>query len=383
MALAASDYPLPRRVHAGTAFDAESGTYDHNNDEDGGGVEGSPSAILVNYFLNSHGGAHAFQCVCSLLASSAAVASLLVSVFLRNKNFNSNLYMTQLVLLKRTMIFACAKHITGLLGASILAAKAIPEVGLSKARIWMKQLARDPISHYIFYTACILLWLTSGSRASTLNGSSQAAQFVFSAVRLPWIPFVLVGPVLIRETLSTLLVILDVLVLCSTSRSKSGASNDSKSQSIQNLLHMAQMAIDITISLIVTPRRWRSADAASRQELLAKFSSKMSLVLEVVVGLVMVFDAIGRLTQFLFGTSFLNSSIGGGAKAKLGLFVVIQRLAITCFYIQFLSTRKRHVADLTTSARGGTAHLPFHVSDTLLDPRAAMGLETTVAMTSP
>lgn len=384
MALAASDYPRPRRVHAGTAVEAEIGTDDQNNNDDGGGVEGSPSSILVNYFLKSHGGAHAFQCVCSFLASSAAVASLFVSVFLTNKNPKSNLHATQLVLLKRTMIFACVKHVTGLLGASILAAKAIPEVGLSKARIWMKQLARDPISHYIFYTACILLWLSSGSTVSALDGTTQLAQIVFSAARLPWIPFVLVGPVLIRETGSSLLVILDVLILCSTSRSKSTASSDSHSQSTQKLLRMTQRAIDMAMSLLVTPRRWRSADAASRQQGLAKFSSKLSLVLEVVVGFVMVFDAIGRLIQFVFGTSFLNLSIGGGANAKPGLFIVVERLAITCFYMQFLLTRKQHVANLAISARGGTAHLPFYVLDLLLDPRAAMGLvETTLTRSSP
>eukprot|EP00566_Odontella_aurita_P022677 CAMPEP_0113581416 /NCGR_PEP_ID=MMETSP0015_2-20120614/31286_1 /TAXON_ID=2838 /ORGANISM="Odontella" /LENGTH=141 /DNA_ID=CAMNT_0000485853 /DNA_START=48 /DNA_END=470 /DNA_ORIENTATION=- /assembly_acc=CAM_ASM_000160 len=54
---------------------------DAGDDEDsgiGGGVEASPTAVLANYFLRTHGGAHGVQCLLSLLSVAAGVAALLV-----------------------------------------------------------------------------------------------------------------------------------------------------------------------------------------------------------------------------------------------------------------------------------------------------------------
>ena len=45
--------------------------------EDASGVEASPSAVLVNYFLKSHGGVHRLQSACSLLSTLFGIEALL------------------------------------------------------------------------------------------------------------------------------------------------------------------------------------------------------------------------------------------------------------------------------------------------------------------
>ena len=353
---------LSRSTSSGTSEETETQLAAAAVEEDDGGVEGSPTAVLVSYFLKSHGGAHALQCICSLLASSAAMASLVVPSKSR----------MQLVLLKRTMMFAMIKHVSGLLGASVVAAKAIPNVGLRKARVWMEQLARDPVSQYVFYTACMLLWLSSIN--NNTPSTAPFAGIVLSAERFPWIPFVIVGPILLREVVSTMLVISDVLVLWVTSSTcnESGGEDDSvinsTAQTMQMILAMSQKPINIIMCLLFTPSRWQAADSATRQELLAKLTSKVSLSLEIVVGLVMLADIVGRMVQFLFGTA---------SGVKPSFLSVVQRLICVRLYLQFLWVRRRKTSRLATKIRGGSARLPFYVLDVLLDPRAAMGLQST------
>ena len=78
----------------------------------------------MNYFLKSHGGAHAIQCLCSALASLAGMAALVVKP-------TSPMRIT---LLQRTMLFAMMKHVSGLLASSVVAAKAIPEANVQNVR---------------------------------------------------------------------------------------------------------------------------------------------------------------------------------------------------------------------------------------------------------
>jgi hypothetical protein len=44
------------------------------------------------------------------------------------------------------MLFAMVKHVSGLLATTFLTARAIPDVGFREARVWMEQLAIDPVS---------------------------------------------------------------------------------------------------------------------------------------------------------------------------------------------------------------------------------------------
>lgn len=353
-----------------TTTSANNPLYANDDDEDGGGVEGSPASVLVNYFLKSHGGAHALQCLCSLLASSAGVASLALS---SSKQYPR----MKVTLLKRTMLFAMIKHVSGLFAAVLVAARAIPEVGLRKSRMWMEQLALDPVSQYIFYAACVLLWLPSTSPASASSGRMQnLVMFSPDETKLPWITAILVGPILLREIVSTILVISDVLVLwvtTSTTPSMDESEKDGNGQRnvqvVQTLLQIGRSTTNAFMSLLVTPTTWRSADPAMRQQILAKLTSQVSLILEVLVGVIMLLDAIGRVGQWIFGTA----TVGDDHKP---LFLdVVKRLICARIYLQFLWRRKRKIHKLVTNIRGGSSQLPFHVLDILMDPFKSMGLE--------
>lgn len=349
-ALGASD----RRRFDGIASDKSL-----EEDVDDGGMEGSPTSVLVSYFLKSHGGAHALQCLCSLLASSAGFAAL----FFPTKN------PMKLVLLKRTMLFAMTKHVSGLFAAALLAARAIPEVGLRKARVWMEQLALDPVSQYVFYAACVLLWLPSSS-------AGIQKLLIVPVEKVSWVFLVLLGPILLREAVSTVLVISDVLVLWATSSSSVGAIDmedekanvtQQKVEAIQKLLQMSQSLVNAFMSLLVTPSKWRSADPAMRQQILAKLTSQISLALEVSVGAIFAIDAFFRSCQFVFGVTAPTN--------KPTFLEVVKRLICARIYIQFLWTRKRKINKLVTNIRGGSAQLPFYILDILIDPRSSMGLE--------
>jgi hypothetical protein len=301
--------------------------------EDGGGVEAAPTSVLANYFLKSHGGAHAVQCACSLLATVSAMGALLVPT--------SPL---RVMLIKRSMLFAMTKHVSGLLAATSMTATAIPEVGLRKARVWVKKLAQDPVSQYIFYSALILIWLPS----------SQKAWWLESPLTSRLAPGVLLGPILLREATSTAFVISDILILLTTSGGKANA---------PRILQIGQSLHDAFMSVLVTPSVWKSANAQHRQEILAKLASRTSLILELCVGLLLSMDAAMSLCEFSF------------QPARPPFRHVLKRLLCARLYLNFLWVRRRKIVKLGSQLRGGAAQFPFRVLDVMLDPKSSMGLE--------
>jgi len=321
-------------------------------EEDHGGVEIAQASVLVQYFLKSHGGAHALQSLCSALASVAGLGAI-GFVMSKGGSDNSKSKLVSLSLLKRCCLFAMVKHVSGLLAGSFLAARAIPEIGLRQSRLWMQQLAMDPVSQYVFYSACILLWLPS-SLPST--GSAWWQDF-------PLITTLLVGPIVLREIVSTLLVASDVLVLWTCSH----ASDNNSGGIAKSLLAVSNTATNAFMSLLVTPKVWKSADATDRQAILAKLTSRISLSMEVGVGVVMAFDAVLSLIGFFFG-----ASVNGQSRNFLQL---VKRLVCTRLYLQFLWNRKRKIQKLATKIRGGAVHLPFYLVDVLMDPLASMGMD--------
>lgn len=309
------------------------GTSDQANVvEDGGGVEAAPTSVLANYFLKSHGGAHAIQCACSLLAALSTTGVLFIPT--------SPL---RLMLIKRSMLFAMTKHMSGLLAAISMTATAIPEVGLRKARTWIEKLAHDPVSQYVFYAALILLWLPSSTKAWWLQWPLTS--------RLA--PGVLVGPILLREATSTAFVISDILVLLTTSGGRENA---------PRILQVGQSVSNAFMSILVTPSVWKSANAQTRQEILAKLASRTSLVLELCVGLLLSVDALLSLLEFSF------------QRERPPLTDVVKRIFCARLYLNFLWARRRKIIKLGTQLRGGAAQFPFRVLDVILDPRASMGL---------
>ena len=116
----------------------------------------------------------------------------------------------QMIFLKRAMLCAMTKHLAGLLAATGMTATAIPKVGLGQARRWMEQLARDPVSQYVFYAALMLVWLSSTPSHRNDDGFRTYPWWA-STFRL-----VLVGPIFLREAISVTFVVSDILLLAAS-----------------------------------------------------------------------------------------------------------------------------------------------------------------------
>lgn len=330
-ALGASDFTFDRTVDAESVENA--------------GIEAAATSILAHYFLKSHGGAHALQSFLSLLASSAGIGAVVAAGSERRASLS-------LSLMKRCMLFAMVKHVSGLLAATFMTARAIPDVGLRQARAWLEDLVKDPVSQYLFYTACLQLWLPS--HLPTAADGTVVRQWWQSYIALV---FSVVGPVVLRELVSTVLVISDILVLSTMSSSKN-------SGICASLLNAGYTFVDACMSILVTPKNWRDATGAQRQSILAKLTSKVSLVFELVVGMLMATDSLLLLAAFTFGTQ----------TNKPSFFELTRRLACTSLYVHFLWTRKRKVEKLASSIRGGASQFPFYVLQVLTEPKASMGL---------
>jgi hypothetical protein len=303
--------------------------------DDGGGVEAAQSSVLAHYFLKSHGGAHALQCLTSLLATLSGVAAI---TLFAGKPMG-------FTLLQRTMMFAMIKHVSGLLASASIAAKAIPKIGLSQARQWMEQIALDPVSQYVFYTALVLLWLPSKSRLDACWW-----------YKIAWIPPILVGPILVREIISNMLVISDILVLWSVGGDANG---------IESVLKISQSAINAIMSALVSPTIWRSADPAERQAILAKLVSRVSLVLEGSVGVLLLAD---------LGIGFVQTAFLSGAN-RPPFRESLVRLVCVRLYLHFLWVRRKKIAKVAVTLRGGATKLPFWFLDFVYEPVKSMGLE--------
>ena len=332
-------------------------------EEEGGGVEAAPTSVLVHYFLKSHGGAHALQCFCSLLATVAGLGAILLPVGRKAVTVDDAAAVAKwqalsLTLIKRCMLFAMVKHVSGLLAATVLTARAIPQVGLRQARQWMEELVTDPVSQYVFYTACVMVWLPNLKATTTTTGSNAATTAAVWWQSNPLIPFVLVGPIVLRELVSIVLVISDVLVLWTLSTGKSNAFGEA-------ILRTGQAVTDVIMSLLVTPTVWRSAHAAERQAILAKLTSRVTLALEVAVGLLMAVDAAWTLLGFTFASLPQRQPVGQ----------VLKRLVCTRLYLHFLWMRRKKITKLATMMRGGANQLPTYVWHVLMNPVESMGLD--------
>ena len=316
---------------------------------EGGGVQASPSSVIANYFLKSHGGAHAVQCAFSFLATISGLGAIALSA-----NSKPAIGLTY-TMLQRTFLFAMIKHVSGMLAAASVAAKAIPKIGLSQARQWMEQLVTDPVSQYVFFNALMLLWLPPKPRVV------EGACWWWGKTGI--FPMML-GPILIREVISTMLVISDVLVLWSVG-GKDESSSSSSSNGIETVLKISQSVINAIMSLLVTPGVWRTADLAQRQAILSKLVGRVSLVLEVAIGVLLLLDAaVG-----LFGAAFMS-----GAKRPPFRESLIRMVCVR-LYIHFLWVRKSQIKKVALKMRGGASKLPFYILDILSEPTKALGLE--------
>ena len=335
------------------------------NDE-GGGVHAPPSSVIANYFLKSHGGAHLFQSICSVMALTASFGAFVAMGKTSPK--------WTLVFFRRALIFAMMKHLAGLLSSAVIAAKAVPRIGLSKSRDWMEQVARDPVSHYIFYSALLLLWLPQKSlvvetakKAATAAATGAASTVASKGASTTWwwprqagwlIPTVL-APILLREVISTLLVISDIMILWSAS---------DENVTFDWILSSSQSVVNAVMSLLVSPAKWRSADPSERQAILASLVSKISLAFEAAVGIILFFDVLIGFFQLAFGVS-------GGTGRRPSFQSILFKTGLMRLYVHYmLHVRRSKYAKLAATVRGGATQVPFWIMDSLMNPAKAMGI---------
>eukprot|EP00577_Skeletonema_sp_RCC1716_P007947 CAMPEP_0113395406 /NCGR_PEP_ID=MMETSP0013_2-20120614/13176_1 /TAXON_ID=2843 ORGANISM="Skeletonema costatum, Strain 1716" /NCGR_SAMPLE_ID=MMETSP0013_2 /ASSEMBLY_ACC=CAM_ASM_000158 /LENGTH=586 /DNA_ID=CAMNT_0000279613 /DNA_START=45 /DNA_END=1802 /DNA_ORIENTATION=- /assembly_acc=CAM_ASM_000158 len=369
-------------------------------------VQPSTSAVIANYFLKTHGGTHLLQCVLSLLASVLGMACLVLPPFpsaaalvaaataSNNNNNNKVASVTSVQLSKRilnsttkhqllqqTLLLAMAKHVSALVGAVILGAQRIPTLGIRNARRHLESVAVDPVGQYLFYCSILVVWLgwfggasgvefVSGLRRSVISiqntasaavaGGAENAEVeamsqlldVLSQSSPPWflsqshggaiISIIMLTPILLREVISIIWVVSDVLSLAFTT------SGGITGKFCQGILSTARSILDAFMSIVISSDQWRKADSFQRQRTLARLVSQISLVLEVIVGAVLFGDAIQAFWGFSFGGGATSGAVVG---TRLPLKIVVGKMACAHLYINFLLSRRRKIHALVGSIR--------------------------------
>jgi len=379
------------------------------DDDEGGGVQPSPSAVLANYFLQSHGGAHGIQSLLSFLSVLAGVGALLLPPPTAAASSSQTATTgrggwIKLILLRRCLLCALVKHAAGLVAVATLSARRLPDVGFRQTRRRIEALALDPVSQYLFYCALLLVWVPSlvassggggGGGGGWLRGRGKAAAKAAAAaaatatatdaaaaskIVVPTIPWwlngrstsfyttaCLLGPVLLREVVSTAWVVSDVFVILASSSSSSSSAEGVEYGEKEEpfLLRAARTSVDAFLSILFTPSRWRDADSASRQKLLAKLVARTSLALEVMTGIIIMYDAIRAFSDYTL------SPVG----ARPALLSVAKRVLCARLYLNFMLVRRKKIDNLVNIIRGGALQVPGRILDVLLEPKAAMGLD--------
>jgi len=335
-------------------------TYD-SNIMDGGGVEAARTSILANYFLQSHGGAYAFQCTVSALSVIMGMITLLLPTLpFLSPNKNVSIENLQIVFLRRSLLFALLKHASGLLAAAFLSARRIPEIGLYKTRKLVEELATDPVAQYLFYCALLLVWIPSNilstKTSGTATGKTSSSElpipwFLASKIQRPTL-FIFLGPILLREIIHSAWVVYDVCVILGSSTK------------LSPLLKICKSSLDAFMSILLTPKVWRKADSRRKQQLLAKLVSRASLLLELCTGTIILVDTLRSL--FLYSVS--------PADSRQKLLDLMKKGLCVRLYINYMLIRKKKIISLVGTIRGGASYVPDRLIDFLLEPKKAMGI---------
>ena len=171
-----------------------------------------------------------------------------------------------------------------------------------------------------------------------------------------YIPWVLMGPILLRESISILFVVSDILLLLH----QSSSNPNPVAAAIWKAGHGTANAI---LSLLVTPTVWRTSTVAQRQVILARLVAKLSLIFELIVGSLVVADALVGIWDFTMLTP------------RPKLLDIVWRIACARLYTNFLWVRRTKLRQLGQDVRGGAAQVPVRILDALFDPCGAMGID--------
>ena len=352
---------------------------------------------------------------CTATNAAATTSSALTAQALSRQILLST---TKYQLLQQTLLLALAKHAAGFLGAIFLGASRIPELGLRNTRRHLEMVAMDPIGQYLFYCSILVVWMSwfsgigvggtrgggmndyvaklrgsvnlimnsaaaaaaaSSADATTTNASPESAvsQLLNTLTQTPppWylsqsrgasiIPFLLLGPILLREIISICWVISDVLTLAFTS------SGGMSAKFMQGILAGCRSVLDAFMSILISSDKWRKADSFQRQRSLAKLVSQCSLGMELCVGGILIGDAIQAFWRFAFiGPDIAD---GSGGSVRLPFKFVLGKMVCAHLYLNFLLSRRRKIQAFIGSIRGGA--ILDRVLDVLIDPKKEMGLD--------
>ena len=398
------------------------------------------TTALSDYFLKTHGGTHIVQILLSLLASGLGVTCLILPPFPTSTSYlagtaaaagttttttstksSSKLLSQQIILstlkyqlLQQTLILGMAKHASGLIGAILLGALQIPNLGVRNVRRHLERVAsHDPVGRYLFYCSLLVVWMGwftgGGSGFATVGGggmsgyiarmrgsvlsimnaaSATAAASAASASSIPsfegggdsssssvisqeaavttqllntlmeqpppwflshsWmgyiLPFFILGPVLLREIISVIWVISDVLSLIVLS---------SKSKSTKLLLgtfsSSCRTIVDgfLRVLLVASDEEWKSADSFQRQVILAGLVSRCSSVMELAVSGILFWDAIQSFWNFAFSSPTATTTTV--SVARLPFKCVLGKMACAHLYLNYLQSKKKKMKAKTST----------------------------------
>ena len=379
-----------------TVHDRHSRRQENRDIDDGGGVQAPPSAVLANYFLRTHGGAHGAQCLASLCSVFFGVGAF---ILMRDTVAPDRQTVLRLVCLRRCLLFALAKHASGLLAAARLIALDIRRIGLRNVKDQrIVPLARDPVARYGFYCSILLIWLDGfgvGGRNNeawwmTGRGSGNIVGIkgrLSSASE--WLVASIIGPVLLREILSTLWMVGDVAVLLASSSSSSSLlshSDGSDSKLARTFASIITSVSNALGCLLFQPKRWKEADLVTRQVMVAKVVDRLSFVFEGTVCLLLTIDAL---------YVFLEFAMAPDVTMRPKVLGVMRRIICARLYFRFMwntshsriEERFNAVQPNSTSTKqsegksNGNGGLGRNIGkvvegvlDVLLDPLSAMGM---------
>jgi hypothetical protein len=221
----------------------------------------------------------------------------------------------------------------------------------------------QPIAQYVFYTVLLLFWLPNKS-TEDMGGISS----IWWWSRQRWIVPFFIGPILLREMVSNVMLLSDILVLWAFGCS------EMLSNAIERLLTISNTVVNVVMSLLVSPNRWRSADPSERHAMLAELISRISLFLEAVVGVIMILDLCIFFFQLIIGRKTGSQLIWRELLTK----VVTVRLFL--HYLVYL--RRKKISELAEDIRGGAIQLPLRVVDSLYEPAKALGITSANELSS-
>ena len=335
-----------------------------------------PATLLADYIVRTNGGTHLVQTLLSLVAVSMGVASLLLPPFPQVRNNESataeslSLSMlrssTKYKLMQQTLLLGAVRYLVAMLGAINLSASQIRQLGIRNARRHLEQVALHPVGQCLFFCSLLVAWLNSsamveyaasmrGNVISVMNNAGTSGEDGVSTTSTrshlldllsqqppPWfssrehggavIPLLILGPFLIRETISIIWTFSDLISI-------SVSGDGLLSRLASSLISATRSILDIFMSILFKSEDWRNADSFHRQKSLATLVARWSQILEWTLAFLIAGDAVHSFWTLAFAPSSGTSNLT--LKCFLGKAVCAN------MYVSHLVRRRRRFTTST------------------------------------